>query len=170
MNPFDSEMWETPNPKSQTSGIFPAAFARKALGAPAEAGVWPAGAEGRVADGRRSSHRCQPRPRDARHGEAGGQTALPSGASETAEVETWLRPSARRPKGQHWHKEGSVLEVVHSQLLPAWEGMGRRDVLLSRALPASVCRYLLQAAAVLWGLELTLGVSRPMVEHVSCSP
>lgn len=107
MNPFGNERRATPNPKTQPSDVFPAAFARKPLGAPPlrlrpERGQLEGGC--RAAGSRRSSRprlarRCQPCVRGARHGGSRRPSRLlPLGASGTAEVETWLRPWARWPK------------------------------------------------------------------------
>lgn len=165
-----------PNPKRQSSDTFPAVFARKPLGAPGwgrSVASWNSAAGWQMAGGvpdPAGPPLPAPRAGCQAQGSRRPSRLLPSGASETAEVETWLCPSACWPKGLRWHKGGSVLEGVCSQFLPAWEGMGRGDVFLSRALPASVCRYPLPTVAVLSDSSWPLGVIRPVVEHVSCSP
>lgn len=118
-----------------------------------------------------AGHRCQPRVRDARRREAGGQAALPSGASETAEVETWLRPSARWPKGLHRHKGGSVLEVVHSSYSQPGRGWAEEMCCSFPGLCLHPCAGALRAPLQCFSdSSRLLGVLRPMVERVSCSP
>lgn len=95
----------SPNLKTQTSDVFPAAFARELLGAPShlrpEHGQLEHGC--RVADGRRSSRPwlarcCQPHVRDARRGEAGSQAGCYPW--EQAEQQRWRLGSIPRLAGQ----------------------------------------------------------------------
>lgn len=94
-------MWETPNPKSQPSDVFSAAFARRPLGAPARgrsAASWSSAAGGRWQRSSRRPGPPLPAPRAGCQAREAG--AKPRSPRERARRRRWRLGSVPRLAGQ----------------------------------------------------------------------
>lgn len=174
VNPFASEMRETPNPKSQPFDVFPAAFARKPLGAPARgrsAASWSSAAGGRWQEEfpARLARRCQPRMRDARRGKPGPSRA-PLGSERDGgggDLAPSLGSLAKRAAlAQGRERAGRRPQPATPSL--AGDGQRRCSPFQGYACIRVPIPSARRCCALVTHADPE--VRRPMVEHVSCSP